>query len=210
MKLTRADFPKLQLSALAALLMIVVGAANVVFALNTLQAAKAGRATAQSQSREFDGKFRRVRSEENEIREKSAIFTVLQKRGIIGEEKRLEWVELLKEIRDQRRLIDLQYEIAPQRVLDPAPANLASVANSFAFYSSSMRLQLKLLHEEDLLRLLDDLRRQATALIQVKACSVTRLPFRAGESGTQGQLQADCQIDWTTLREVTKTAGVAP
>ena len=210
MKLTRADFPKLQLSALAALVMIVVGAASVVFALNTLQAAKLGRAAAQSQSREFDNKFRQVRSEENEIREKSAMFTVLQKRGIIGDEKRLEWVELLKEIRDKRRLIDLQYEIAPQRALDPTPASAAGATSSFSFYSSSMRLQLKLLHEEDLLRLLGDLRRQATALIQVKACSVTRLPFRAGESGTQGQLQADCQIDWITLREVAKTAGAAP
>ena len=197
MKLTRADFPKLQLSALAALLMIVVGAANVVFALNTLQAAKAGRATAQSQSREFDGKFRRVRSEENEIREKSAIFAALQKRGIIGEEKRLEWVELLKEIRDKHRLIDLQYEVAPQRALDLAPA---SAAGSFAFYSSSMRLQLKLLHEEDLTRLLDDLRQQARALIQVRRCAVSRLPHGGGDGASNAQLQADCQIDWITLR----------
>jgi len=210
MKLTGADFPRLQLSVLAALVMIAVGAASVVFALNALKAARVGRAAAQSDAREFDNKFRRVRSEENEIREKSAIFAALQKRGIVGEEKRLEWVELIKEIRDKRRLIDLHYEIAPQRALDPAPASAtgaASATSSFAFYSSSMRLQLKLLHEEDLVRLLGDLRRQATALIQVKACSVARLPSGAGESWEHGQLQADCQIDWTTVREVAVKTG---
>ncbi len=210
MKLTGADFPRLQLSVLAALVMIAVGAASVVFALNALKAARVGRAAAQSDAREFDGKFRRVRNEENEIREKSAIFAALQKRGIVGEEKRLEWVELIKEIRDKRRLIDLQYEIAPQRALDPAPASAtgaASATSSFAFYSSSMRVQLKLLHEEDLVRLLGDLRRQATALIQVKACSVARLPSGAGESWEHGQLQADCQIDWTTVREVAGKTG---
>lgn len=207
MKLTGADVPKLQLSALAALLMIAAGAVSVHFALDSLKLAKASRVAAQSESREFDGKFRRVRSEENEIRQKSATFAALQQRGIVGEEKRLEWVELLKDIRDKRRLIDLQYEIAPQRALDPLPSG---AAKGFAFYSSSMRVNLKLLHEEDLVRLLGDLRRQATALIQVKSCKVARLPHGPGESGTHGQLQAECEIDWTTLREVPGAKGSGP
>ena len=87
-----------------------------------------------------------------------------QERGIIGPEQRLEWVELLKEIRDKRRLIDLQYEIAPQRLLDGNPTG------RYAFHSSAMKLQLRLLHEEDLTRLIGDLRSQAKALIRVRSC----------------------------------------
>jgi hypothetical protein len=64
-----------------------------------------------------------------------------------------------------------------------------------------MKMQVKLLHEEDLTRLLGDLRQQAAALIQVKACNVSRVPHVTGESGIAAQLQADCQIDWITLRE---------
>ena len=134
-----------------------------------------------------------MRSEETEIKQKSAVFSGLQARGVIGEEQRLEWVELLKTIRDRRRLLDLQYEIAPQRALDAAPGS------AFTFYASTMKIQLKLLHEEDLTRLLDDLRQQARALIQVKSCTVSRLP-RGSADGT-AQLLADCQIDWITLRE---------
>lgn len=194
MKLGAQDFPKLQWSLLAATLMFAIGAAAVYFSFNTMQTAARERAAAQATWNETDGKLKQVRNEENEIKHKAAIFNALQTRGMIGDEQRLEWVELIKEIRDARRLIDLQYEIAPQRKLDTA------TVSGFAFYSSTMKMQLKLLHEEDLTRLLDDLRNRAKALIQVKHCDVVRLPQNTGGSQA-AQLQADCQIDWITLRE---------
>ncbi len=196
MKLGTADFPKLQFGLLAAVLMIAIGAGAVYVALIATKAARLERTAAQSERNDFVGKLNQVRSEESEIKLKSAVFDKLQTRGVIGEEQRLEWVELLKDIRDKRRLLDLQYEIAPQRPLDAAPGS------GFAFYASTMNLQLRLLHEEDLIRLLDDLRQQASALIQVKSCNVSRLPHGGAESGIHAQLQAECQIDWITLREI--------
>ena len=197
MKLGASDLPKLQWSLLATVLMVAIGAGMVYFAFNATEAAKRDRATAQAERNEFDGKLKQVRNEEDEIKQKSVVFNALQTRGMIGEEQRLEWVELIKEIRETRRLIDLQYEIAPQRRLD------TDAAKGFAFYSSTMRLQLKLLHEEDLTRLIDDLRERARALIQVKHCDVSRLSQGAGDGAPIAQLQADCRIDWITLREVT-------
>ena len=184
MKLATSDLPKLQWSILAIVLMMAVGAALIFFAFSATEVAKRDRAIAQAERNEFDGKLKQVRNEEDEIKQKSAVFKALQTRGMIGEEQRLEWVELIKDIRDTRRLIDLQYEIAPQRKLD------AEAGSGFAFYSSTMRLQLKLLHEEDLTRLLDDLHNRARALIQVKSCGVTRLPAGAGGNSPAAQLQA--------------------
>ena len=205
MKLSADDFPKLQFSLLAAVLMIAIGAAGVYLSLNASNAAKREKMTAQAQFKDFDGKLKQVRSEENEIKQKSALFSQLQSRGVIGEEQRLEWVELLKDIREKRRLIDLQYEIDPQHPLDANPGN------GFAFSASTMKVQIKLLHEEDLTRLLDDLRQRAKALIQVKSCNVSRLARGSTEDGTPAQLQADCLIDWITLREViTPAKGVKP
>lgn len=196
MRLRSSDLPKLQFSLLATVLLSMIGVGLVYFALQSTKAATLDRTAAQAERNDFVGKLHRVRSEENEIKLKSAVFNKLQTRGVIGEELRLEWVELLKSIRDKRRLLDLQYEIAPQRTLDAVPGN------GFAFYASSMTTQLKLLHEEDLLRFLDDLRQQAKALIQVKSCNVERLPRGSSEAGIPAQLQAECQIDWVTLREV--------
>lgn len=205
MKLTTADLAKLQLSLLAALLMAAIGAGSVFFSLNLSQAAKLGRAAAQVERNDFAGKLDRVRSEEIEIKQKSAVFATLQKRGVVGEEQRLEWVELLKDIRDKRRLIDLQYEFAPQRPLDITSPS--APASAYAFYASSMKMQVSLLHEEDLTRLLGDLRQQAAALIQVKACNVSRVPHGVAETGITAQLQAECQIDWITLREAAGKPG---
>ena len=206
MKLSPADLPNLQLSLLAALLMMLVGAGVGYAAFNSTQVAQRDRAAAQAERNEIDGKLKRVSSEQSEIKEKSERFNALQARGVIGEEQRLEWVELLKDIRDRWRLPDLQYEFAPQRALD-AKSDAKSDAKpdgAFSFFASTMKVQIKLLHEEDLTRFLADLRQQARALIQVKSCNVSRLPRDASENNLSAQLLADCQIDWVTLRESTK------
>ena len=194
MKLTTADLAKLQLSLLAALLMAAIGAGSVFFSLKLSQAAKLARTAAQAERNDFAGKLDRVRSEEIEIKQKSAVFATLQKRGVVGEEQRLEWVELLKEIRDKRRLIDLQYEFAPQRALDSVPAP----ASAYAFYASSMKMQVKLLHEEDLLNFIDDLAKRGKPYLSVRSCNVAREGLGGGTT-LAPRLQANCVFDLITI-----------
>ena len=160
MKLVPDDFQKLQYSLLAMVLMLAVGVISVVTAYRATKTASIDRVATQTDRNDARSKLQRVRGEESEIKQKSALFNQLQARGMVGEEQRLEWVELIREIRDKRRLIDLQYELAPQRSLDNS-----APGNGYAFYASTMKVQLKLLHEEDLTRFIDDLRRQAKALI---------------------------------------------
>lgn len=195
MKLGAQDLPKLRVSLATLVLMVVLGAASILYSRERGRTADAAVAAAQRERSEIDSKLKRVRSEEHEIRQKAALFNALQSRGVIGEEHRLEWVELLEEIRARHRLLELRYEIAPQHALDKSPTG------NLSLYASTMKLQLKLLHEEDLTRLLDDLRQQAGALIQVKNCRVARLPRVASDSAIQGMLQAECTIDWLTVRD---------
>ncbi|GHU33952.1 hypothetical protein AGMMS50256_26880 [Betaproteobacteria bacterium] len=189
-------------------LMVVFSVLLIVFSHDRIKTAQVSFAAARGERNEFDGKLRQARREEDEIRQKAVLFKRLQERGVIGEEQRLEWVELLKEIRDQRRLLEIRYEFSPQRALHGAPHTLdGAQTETFGLYASTMKLQVRLLHEEDLIRLLDDLRRQARALIQIKRCDLSRLPRTNADSvnsALQGHLQADCLIDWITLREVGK------
>ncbi len=197
MKIVPADFRKLQASVVLGVLMIAVGALALYFAFAAMKRAEQARVSIAAQFAEADGKLKQVRDEESEVKQKSIVFNKLQERGIIGDEQRLDWVELLKEIRDKHRLIDLRYEIAPQRMLD------GQLGNDFVFFASSMKLELKLLHEEDLTRLLDDLRRLAKALIRVKSCRIERLPATGEQrGGGRANLLADCEIEWLTLRDV--------
>lgn len=201
MKLIPGDFQKLQISLLACLSMIAVGAAAAYLAYQSTQIATRARSTAQAQRNDMTIRLQRVRSEEVEIKEKSALFQRLQNRGVIGDEQRLEWVELLKDIREKRRLLELHYEIEPQRPLD------ATQGKDFRFNASTMKVQLRLLHEEDLIRFLADIRQQAKALIHTKSCSVSRQPPIASGTPNQANLQAECRIDWITLREMAAREG---
>ena len=201
MKITGADLPKIQASLFVMAVMVIIGGGAVYASLAATQKAKLAQAAAQAQRSEIDRKLKRLINEESEVKRDSALFNQLQIRGVVGEERRLDWIEEINAIRDKRKLIDLQYELAPQRPLDGTPVT------GFGYYASAMKLQLKLLHEEDLLRLISDLHQQASALTQPKSCNVWRLSREAAEPGLPlqipAQLGAECQIDWITLREAT-------
>jgi hypothetical protein len=198
MKLIAADLLVLKTRAFIALVMIALGAAAVYWSSEAGAQARKALAVAQGERNEAERKLRRVRSEEDDIRRKSALFDALKAKGAVGEEQRLDWVELVKEIRAQRQIAALHYEFAPQRALD----DKAGAAGNVRFYASEMKLQMLLLHEEDLTRVLADLRDRARALILVKSCQLARVAPAAHEA--RAALRSDCLIDWVTLRE---TAG---
>jgi hypothetical protein len=192
-----AALPRLRASLAATTLMLAVGASVALYAHGRIARAQAVLAAARAERNESEGKLRQARGEENEIRQKAAVFERLAARGVVGEEARLEWVELLDEIRDRRRLPEVRYEFAPRRALEQGD----KAAAAFGLYASAMKLQARLLHEEDLTRLLADLRERAPALIRVRRCDLSRLPATDADAGdaARGLLRADCLIDWITL-----------
>ena len=118
MKFVRGDLRKLQTGLLVGLALIVIGGIGVYFGNDAMQTARRELAEAQAARNEADNQLRRMRGEEMEIREKSVIFRQLEARGMVGEERRLEWSELLEAIRERRQLAGLRYEFGPQRPLD--------------------------------------------------------------------------------------------
>lgn len=129
-------------------------------------------------------------------------YRELVARGHIGPERRLDWMERIAEVRQARRLFEFRYEFAPQRALGELPQG--KVADGFEFMASAMKLQMPLLHEDDLLGFLDDLARTVPALLQVRECRIGRLAQGAASiAGPAPRLTADCSIDWITLRQKT-------
>lgn len=155
----------------------------------TLAAAQGERA----QSRE---KLSRISEEEREVREKVEVYRRLKGLGIIGPERRLEWADTMSRIRTARELLDLRYRVAPRRPL----ASVAGKPANVEFYASQMTIDLAMLHEGDLLRLLADLRESGNAYYAVSDCSIARnnLAQAAGLSMTP-RLQASCNIDLITI-----------
>lgn len=155
---------------------------------------------AQAEKNDFQSRLARIAQEEKEIQAGDVLFRKLTERGILGEEKRMDWIETLARIQAERRLYDIRWELSPQR---PLEAELGAGSSSeFEFMGSALHVQIALLHEEDLLRFLNDLKGSLSAYVRVRQCSLSRQPPQAGTP----QLQAECQLDLITL----KTRGVAP
>lgn len=197
---TKDDFRRIRLSLAAAAVMVAAGGAIVYASMQLNQAEKKSKAAAQAKRLDSQGKLARARDEELEIKKKIARYNELSARGIFGEERRLDWVEQIRTIKNERKLFDIQYEIAPQQTIDAA--TLPGASASYDFLSSTMQMRMKLLHEDDLLNFLDDLRAAAQAYIRVRRCDVERLPKATGEiRGLPPLLAADCTIEWITVRE---------
>lgn len=198
--ISKDDFRRLRLSLALAAAMIAAGGVIITGSIRLLEAEKKINREAAAKLGEIRSKLSRARDEEQEIKQKIARFRELQARGVIGEERRLDWVELIQQIKAARKLYDIQYELAPQHAAEGA--GVASAADAYDFRASTMRLQMQLLHEEDLLNFLADLRSSASAFIRPGDCLVERMPKSQGERpGITPQLRAECSLDWITIRE---------
>lgn len=198
--ISKDDFRRIRLSLALAVVMITIGGAIAFGSTKLLEAERKANREALARRGEIQSKLSRARDEEQEIKQKIARFNTLQARGVIGDERRLDWVEQIRQIKNTRKLFDIQYELAPQRPLEGAIA--AASAGGYDFFASTMRLQMQLLHEDDLLNFLSDLRNSASAYIRTRDCVVERVPKGPSErSGVTPQLKAECSIDWITIRE---------
>jgi hypothetical protein len=195
MTLTPEELRKLALPALAAIAFVAAGAALVSSALDAR--AKAGRelAAAQAERRQNTDRLARIAEEEREVKEKLDVYQQLKRLNILGEERRLEWADAITRIRSQRELLDLTYRVDRQKLLKSVPGKPANVE----FYASTMTVQLDLLHEEDLLRFLADLRDSGNAYYSVKACNVRRTGQAATGTTITPRLRASCEIDLITV-----------
>lgn len=186
------DLHKLRWHLLALALLLSGAAGLAIWSYAANEQARRELDSTTAQFRQTEAKLRQVRTEEQEIKDKSALFLRLLSGGVIGEEHRLDWTEMLRDSQRLLRLPRMSYEFAPQIPLE------SGAAGDYAFYASAMRIQMQLVHEYDLINFLDLVQRQAKALVVVRSCNVRRPGAQGGETGNN--LIAECDLDWITAR----------
>lgn len=195
MTFTREELRKLALPVLAALALLAAGAWLVSSAADARSRAQAQLAAAQAERRLNGDRLARIAEEEREVREKLDVYKHLKRLNIIGEERRLEWADAVARIRNQRELLDLTYRVDRQKLLRSVPGKPGSID----FFASTMTVQLDLLHEDDLLRFLSDLRESGNAYYSVKSCDLRRTGQAATGATITPRLRASCEIDLITV-----------
>jgi hypothetical protein len=197
MNLTRADLNKLALPMLICVALIASGIALIWGAGQSKLRAGQELGVAQKQRAEDSERLARIAEEEREVKEKLEVYQQLKRLNIVGDERRLEWADAMNRIRADRELLDLRYRVERQRLLVSLPGKPGNVD----FYASPMDVQLALLHEEDLLRFLGDLRASGNAYYSVKRCEMTRTGQAATGAGLTPRLRAECKIDLITVQD---------
>ena len=197
MRFTREELKRLLAPLGIALALLGAGAALLWSAGGALRDAQARFGAAQAERRQSNERLARISEEEREVREKIDVYQRLKSLNILGEERRLEWADAINRIRAQRELLDLRYAVERQRQLVSAPGKPANVD----FYASTMKVQLALLHEEDLLRFLADLRESGNAFYAVRRCELARTGQAVTGATMTPRLRADCDIDLITIMD---------
>ncbi|MYN30731.1 hypothetical protein [Duganella levis] len=147
--------------------------------------------------------YAQVDSEKRDIRNYQQRFIALRQRGLVGDERRLEWLDAIRQTQEQLKLAPLSYEIEPQQIVQlDSPLDLGD----FELRGSRMRLHMELLHELDLFNFFQTLRQHSYFAVQ--DCSIKRLGVVAGTPGAP-TLGADCTLNWITLNSAPKTPAMA-
>ena len=193
MKFTSRDLKKIQWVALLATLLIAFAVVAGLWTTGDARKALIERDAATARKSEIEMRLSRVRTEEQEIKTRTRNFQQMENAGITGPEKRLDWTELLRDVQHQLRLPGMSYEFGPQIPLE------STTDTGYAFHGSQLKIQLHLLHEEDLLNFITRLQQEAKAMVLVRSCRIARLPAATPAAGN-AQLSAECVMEWITLR----------
>lgn len=144
------------------------------------------------------GRYRAVGEEEHLIETYLPRYRALEARGIIGPEHRLDWIEVLRAVSRHLKVPSVRYTVSRQGKYSP---EYPVEAGAFLMFASEMELDLGLLHEEDLPRLLSGLDEQAQGLYSVERCEIRRLNDSFAAEPSEPNLSARCKLRWTTVRQ---------
>lgn len=203
MKLTSHDWKVLQLPlvvlgvvAVAVLLLLGYTGKQKDQAMQAMQAQ-------QSQLEQAHNRFQTSGTEKDMIVQYMPLYLNLVRQGFIGEERRIEWIDDLRTINQQYKLFGITYSIGAQENYKP-PFNL--VTGAFTLHRSPMKIETPLLHEGDLLTIVNALASRQHAPFVLRDCVMSRTGAGAKNKFVPN-LNASCEIDWLTVTEPPRAGG---
>jgi len=208
MKLNKQDWRKLQTTLIVLIMVFIAVISMIISAQNfSIQQEQA----LQKQKNLLNLARQRFQSsgiEKETIAQYLPKYQLLINRGFVGEERRLEWVEELRNQHQILKLFSIKYSIGLQ---EPYSSNLAINLGGFVLNRSVMTIDLDMLHEEDILQLTEALSNRNKEVFMLRDCEITRLNNGVVLSDQLiANLHAKCELDWLTLREPTTIQTMSP
>jgi len=141
--------------------------------------------------------YRNIVNDIDLLEQYRSLYIGYKSSGLVGEERRLSWVESLESTNQVLRLPTLTYNLLPQEEFKRPGFTLK---RGVSVQSSPMNMSMGLLHEEDLFALLEGLRLSIKNLFTVESCSITRSSDISSSLATKdSNLKTTCTIRWVTI-----------
>jgi len=198
MKLSTKDIPHIRGLLVMAILILILGVIAVYVSDDMLNEAQQSKITADQEWSDAVRKLERTKNEQEDLQGYYHQYQNLVEQNIIGEEKRLDWIESIEKIRNRLNIFSVRYKLDPQETLDMVGTDLPS--SSFDLRRSNMTLGLSLLHEGQLLNFMGALSEEAKGMYLLDSCVLTRNDLIRKLKYTPN-LEAECTLGWITLNE---------
>lgn len=194
MSFSASDIPEIKWNLGAFLVSLGLAAWLISFSEDYKHDAQKGRQAAQEQLTKAQAQLATAQNDFENMATYKLEYEALETQKVIGNEQRLDWIEGLEKIRKQGVVLDFKYAIGPQQSYTPSPP---LDAGNFALNLSPMTLQIDLLHEEQLDRLLSAMMTQMEGWFILEHCALS-----GGDAQTTGMapLKADCAGGWLTMK----------
>lgn len=183
---------------------ILVSAAWCFGAFQFRESSKRALQAALANRTQMETSVRRIENEEKTVRSYIDRYRKLAEDGVINDEDRLGLVETVGSLRARHKLYPMQLDILQQAILPLArDGGREPSGNAISLRVSRVLINIPLLHEEDLSRVLDELHNMQRGIFVAEKCSIKRT---AGDSGSDRpelheNLTAVCKILWLTLKK---------
>lgn len=198
MKFSNKDIPHIRGLLVMAILTLILGAIAVYVSDDMLNEAQQSKTTADQEWSDAVRKLERTKNEQEDLQGYYHQYQNLVEQNIIGEEKRLDWIESIEKIRNRLNIFSVRYKLDPQETLDMVGTDLPG--SSFDLRRSNMTLGLSLLHEGQLLNFIEALSEEAKGMYLLDSCVLTRNDLVRKLKFTPN-LEAECTLGWITLNE---------
>lgn len=195
MNFTAAELKKLALPLLLLVALLGAGTGLILWVQSEQKVAERQLAAANAERTLARERLTRIADEEKEVNDKLAVYRRLKSLHILGEEQRLEWADAMTRIRTTSELLDVRYLVDRQRLIGAFAGKPAGVD----FYASTMKVDIALLHEGDLLTFLRELRESGNAYYSVRRCTINRTGTAPTGTSIAPRLRAECEIDLITI-----------
>jgi hypothetical protein len=182
---------RLVIPAFIGLALMLAGGAVLYATHGYVEGLQAERQQTLRQSTEAESRLRRLRNESQEITQRVATYEQLVRRGIVGAERRLEWVEALERLRARDGSRTFRYTIEPQKTMD-APQSAAGISAR----ASQVKLSASVPHEAHAFELLSELQASVPAHVLLRSCI---LDSPLASAAASANLNLQCSIEFVTI-----------